>query len=116
MNALSKDASIDAGRLSLPGVPAPRLDPDSARDYARYRHLSNGLRLTMDDIKRFAAGVVDGIRFILERNAERRIIQEVERLSARQRSDIGIAPSSAAVFANAANEPIFWCRAWPRGL
>lgn len=100
MNALSKDASIDAGRLSLAGLPSPRLDPDSARDYARYRHLSNGLRLTIDDIKRFAAGVADGIRFILERNAERRIIQEVERLSARQRSDIGIATSSAEVFVN----------------
>ncbi|MDE0538407.1 MAG: hypothetical protein OXH94_06730, partial [Rhodospirillales bacterium] len=73
MNALSKDAPIHADRLSLPGLPAPRLDPDSARDYARYRHLSNGLRLTIDDIKRFAAGVADGIRFILERNAERRM-------------------------------------------
>ncbi len=107
MNALSKDASIDAGRLSLPGLPTSRLDPDSARDYARYRHLSNGLRLTIDDIKRFAAGVVDGIRFILERNAERRIVLEVERLSAHQRSDIGIAASSAEVFANAATKQIF---------
>ena len=100
MNALSKDASIDAGRLSLPGVPAPRLDPDSAREYARYRHLSNGLRLAIGDIKRFAAGAADGIRFILERNAERRIIQEVERLSAHQRSDIGIAAPSAVAFAS----------------
>lgn len=97
MNALPKDPSIHADRLSLPGFPAQRLDPDSAREYARYRHLSNGLRLTMDDIKRFAAGVVDGIRFILERNAERRIIREVERLSAHERSDIGIAASSAEV-------------------
>ena len=107
MNALSKDASIDADRLSLPGFPTPRLDPDSAREYARYRHLSNGLRLTIDDIKRFSAGVVDGIRFILERNAERRIILEVERLSAHQRSDIGIARSSAEVFVNPTTEPVF---------
>ncbi len=99
MNALSKDASIHVDRLSIPGFPASRLDPDSAREYARYRHLSNGLRLTIDDIKRFAAGVVDGIRFILERNAERRIALEVERLSAHLRSDIGIAGSSAEEFA-----------------
>lgn len=100
MNALSKDAPLHVDQLSLPGLPTPRLDPDSARDYARYRHLSNGLRLTIDDIKRFTAGVADGIRFILERNAERRITLEVERLTAHQRSDIGIATSSAEVFVN----------------
>ncbi len=98
MNALSKDASIHVDQLSLPGFPAQRLDPDSAREYARYRHLSNGLRLTIDDIKRFAAGMADGIRFILERNAERRNASEVERLSDHLRSDIGIAESSAEVF------------------
>ncbi len=100
MNALSKDPSIHVDQLSLPGFPNPRLDPDSARDYARYRHLSNGMRLTIDDIKRFAAGVIDGIRFILERNAERRITLEVERLSAHLRSDIGLKASSAEVFVN----------------
>jgi len=98
MNVLSKDASIHVDRLSLPGFPTRRLDPDSAREYARYRHLSNGLRLTVDDVKRFAAGVVDGIRFILERNAERRNALEVERLSAHLRLDIGIAAPSAEVF------------------
>ena len=100
MNALSKDPSIHVDRLSLPGFPAQRLDPDSAREYARYRHLSNGLRLTVDDIKRFAAGVVDGIRFILERNAERRMALEVARLSAHLRSDIGLAASSAEMLVN----------------
>lgn len=100
MNALSKDASIHVEQLSLSGVPISRLDPDSAREYARYRHLSNGLRLTIGDIRRFTAGVVDGICFILERNAERRIALEVERLSAHQRSDIGIATSSAEMFVN----------------
>ena len=70
MNALSKDASIHVDQLSLPGFPTPRLDPDSAREYARYRHLSNGLRLTIDDIKRFTAGVAR--RYPLHPRAQRR--------------------------------------------